>query len=295
MSRVFHFSSMILQHTPVRTGNRQVDSFHFSFFICLCIWKRGLCWTFIHVWCCLIRISVLFNILCVLISFLLLVTQCCSVSAAQSRCIGLGTGRHAGLWYALKCSTLHPAICEKPRSGYSPLPTQPLVPPSARCPQQWYETRLSCFQVGSVLYCFAGLLVSLAVVFPAVVWDLLLLLPVVFCALLLCWFASFSSCSIPSSGMRLATPACRWVLCFTGLLAAVAVAFPAEYSWGHPVYTMVHCTDAFHRVRGLRVWPFFLLPCILGSHTRSLEDLSPFLEDGCCHARSLSWLKIVPT
>ena len=235
MSRDVHFSSMILQLTPVRTGNRQADSFHFSFFICLCIWKRGLPCTFIHVWCCLIRISVLFNILCVLISFLLLVTQCCSDSAAQSRCIGLGTGRHAGLWYALKCSTLHPAICEKPRSGYSPLPTQPLVPPSARCPQQWYETRLSCFQVGSavvwdsllLLYCFAGLLVSLAVVFPAVVWDSLHLLPGGFCALLLHWFACFSSCSIPSSGMRLATPACRWVLCFTGLLVSLAVAFPA--------------------------------------------------------------------
>ena len=92
---------------------------------------------------------------------------------------------------------------------------------------------------------------------PAVVWDSLLLLPGGFCALLLRWFVSFSSCSIPSSGLRLAIPACRWVLCFTGLLVVVAVAFPAEYTWGHLVYTMVHCTNAFHWVRGLHVWPFF--------------------------------------
>ena len=165
------FSLFLHDSSTHSSKNRKQTSRQFSFFIFyLSVYlKKGFTLNIYTCWCCLIRISILFNILCVLISFLLLVTQCCSDSAAQSRCIGLGTGRHAGLWYALKCSTLHPAICEKPRSGYSPLPTQPLVPPSARCPQQWYETRLSCFQVGSVLYCFAGLLVSLAVAFPAVI------------------------------------------------------------------------------------------------------------------------------
>ena len=32
----------------------------------------------------------------------------------------------------------------------------------------------------------------------------------------------------------------------------------------------------------------FLFPC---RHMPSLEDLSPFLEGGCCRAGSLSWLK----
>ena len=30
----------------------------------------------------------------------------------------------------------------------------------------------------------------------------------------------------------------------------------------------------------------------MGSHTPSSEDLSPFLEGGCCYAWGLSWLKI---
>ena len=63
------------------------------------------------------------------------------------------------------------------------------------------------------------------------------------------------------------------------------------------VLQMNNCTltNACHRVRELRVWPFFRLPCHMGSHMLSSEDLSPLLEGGCCHARRLSWLKIVPT
>ena len=33
---------------------------------------------------------------------------------------------------------------------------------------------------------------------------------------------------------------------------------------------------------------WFLLPCCMGSHALSSEDLSPFLEGGCCYTRSLS-------
>ena len=55
-------------------------------------------------------------------------------------------------------------------------------------------------------------------------------------------------------------------------------------------------TNAFHRAKGLCMWPFLklLLPCHMGSHISSSEDLSPVLESGCCYARNLSWLKIVP-
>ena len=40
----------------------------------------------------------------------------------------------------------------------------------------------------------------------------------------------------------------------------------------------------------------FSLSCHLGSHAPSSEDFSPFLEGGCCYAKSISisWLKIVP-
>ena len=40
---------------------------------------------------------------------------------------------------------------------------------------------------------------------------------------------------------------------------------------------------------------YFSLPHHMGSYTQSLEDLSLFLEGGCCYAMSLSRLKIVPT
>ena len=32
---------------------------------------------------------------------------------------------------------------------------------------------------------------------------------------------------------------------------------------------------------------FFTIPCHMGSHMLSLEDLSPFLKGGCCYARTL--------
>ena len=38
-----------------------------------------------------------------------------------------------------------------------------------------------------------------------------------------------------------------------------------------------------------------LLPCHMGSHMPSSEDSHPFLRGGCSYARSLSWLKTVPT
>ena len=31
----------------------------------------------------------------------------------------------------------------------------------------------------------------------------------------------------------------------------------------------------------------YMIPCHMGSHMLSLEDLSPFLEGGCCYARNL--------
>ena len=37
----------------------------------------------------------------------------------------------------------------------------------------------------------------------------------------------------------------------------------------------------------------FSFPCHMHSHMLSSEDLSPFLEGGCCYTRSLSWLKKV--
>ena len=58
----------------------------------------------------------------------------------------------------------------------------------------------------------------------------------------------------------------------------------------------VHLTNTVHRGRGLRMCQFFLVPPRhRSSHTPSSENLSPFLEVGYCHARSLSWLqKTVP-
>ena len=38
-----------------------------------------------------------------------------------------------------------------------------------------------------------------------------------------------------------------------------------------------------------------LLPCYMGSHAPSVEDLCPLLEGECCYVRSLPWLKTVPT
>ncbi|KAK7097065.1 lymphocyte antigen 75-like [Littorina saxatilis] len=64
-------------------------------------------------------------------------------------CVGLYSGQHAGLWYTMNCTFPHHAICEKPIAGYTPIPTQPLVPPSARCPEEWFETKYSCYQVNT--------------------------------------------------------------------------------------------------------------------------------------------------
>ncbi|XP_076467662.1 uncharacterized protein LOC143298664 [Babylonia areolata] len=68
--------------------------------------------------------------------------------ASNKGCIGVGGGRVAGLWYTLPCASLYPALCEKARGGVTPPPTQPLVPPGARCPPQWFPSRYSCFQAG---------------------------------------------------------------------------------------------------------------------------------------------------
>ena len=49
---------------------------------------------------------------------------------------------------------------------------------------------------------------------------------------------------------------------------------------------------------GLFIYLFiylFLLLCHMGSDTPCSEDLFSFPEGGCCYARRLSWLNIVPT
>ena len=63
-NHVFHFSSMILQHTPVRTGNRQVDSFHFSFFICL-LFDKGVYPEHLYMFGVVLLESVFFLTFCV--------------------------------------------------------------------------------------------------------------------------------------------------------------------------------------------------------------------------------------
>lgn len=64
-------------------------------------------------------------------------------------CVALNTGPAVGLWSSFDCTTLQRSICENPRTGFTPLPTPPLVPPGARCPQDWYESKYSCFQVNA--------------------------------------------------------------------------------------------------------------------------------------------------
>ena len=65
------------------------------------------------------------------------------------------------------------------------------------------------------------------------------------------------------------------------------------------MYAVVH-GHAFHfeKMKGLCVCvcvcDHFWLPCQIGSHMPSSEDVSPFLEGGCCCAKRLAWLKIVP-
>ena len=45
----------------------------------------------------------------------------------------------------------------------------------------------------------------------------------------------------------------------------------------------------------MTVFIYFLLPRHMGIRTSSSDDLFLFLEDGCYYAKSLSWLKNVPT
>ena len=81
----------------------------------------------------------------------MLLTLRCSTSrvfsASAGGCVGLNTGSQSGLWYNLDCSTPRHAVCEKPRVGVTAAPTPPLVPPGARCPDDWYEGHFTCFQV----------------------------------------------------------------------------------------------------------------------------------------------------
>ena len=45
---------------------------------------------------------------------------------------------------------------------------------------------------------------------------------------------------------------------------------------------------------GIRHLPHVLTVAPRDSYTQSWEDLSPFLESGCCYSGNFSWLKIVP-
>ena len=66
---------------------------------------------------------------------------------------------------------------------------------------------------------------------------------------------------------------------------------------GHLVYAIVQ-TDKCIQCGELEecASPFFITPPHGKTQRPSSEELSPFLESGCCYVRSLSWLhlKIVP-
>lgn len=64
----------------------------------------------------------------------------------------------------------------------------------------------------------------------------------------------------------------------------------AEHSSNHPVYAIVHWQEQMHSKgwEDYNVTSFHTPP-----HMLSSEDLYLFLEDGCSHTRSASWLKIV--
>ena len=67
---------------------------------------------------------------------------------------------------------------------------------------------------------------------------------------------------------------------------------------GQPLHTIDHwqvLSIGWEECQCGRILILFELYCHMGSHTSSSEDLPPFLEEGCCSARSLWWLKIVPS
>ena len=73
-------------------------------------------------------------------------------------------------------------------------------------------------------------------------------------------------------------------------LNLVVVAFHSCTLWVTGTYSCA-LTNACRRVRGLHLGPFFIIP----PRRPSSEDLSPFLESGCCYAKSLAWLKTIST
>lgn len=62
--------------------------------------------------------------------------------------MALRGGQYDGGWYNRNCTAKQDgAVCERPLPGYVALPTPPVVPPGARCPDGWYEATYNCFQV----------------------------------------------------------------------------------------------------------------------------------------------------
>ena len=82
------------------------------------------------------------------------------------------------------------------------------------------------------------------------------------------------------------------------IVVVVVVVFLSWTLWESYVICNCRLTNAFRRVRGLRVFVyiyiFFLLPLHMGSLTPSSEDLFPFLEGGVCYSRSFLWLTMFP-
>ena len=71
----------------------------------------------------------------------------------------------------------------------------------------------------------------------------------------------------------------------------------AEHSGRHMVRMHMYTDQCIPQGKSILCVTFYfiLLPCHMSTHTPSSGELSAFLEGRCCHARSVSWLKIVPT
>ncbi|XP_055958871.1 uncharacterized protein LOC126830395 [Patella vulgata] len=68
----------------------------------------------------------------------------------KGHCVALGSGKTAGLWYNMNCSTLAPAVCEKQRVGFTtPMPITKM-PSLIPCPTGWLGEGEWCYQVNNV-------------------------------------------------------------------------------------------------------------------------------------------------